>query len=270
MSALSRHVPDPRLLTTYAETGEGSLHRLNAWTKVAVLGLLVVAVTVAQGLATVAAIYAVVLATYAAGGLPVGRLLRWYTLPVIFVTTIAGPLAFGIPGTPIAAVGTPFGDLSVTWEGLETFATLLGRGLTVVTYSIALWMTTRYADVAYVLGRSLPSPIDQVALFAYRFSFVILEVVEELLKATRARGATLSTDFWERRDLYGRIFGHTFIRAIERSEALLKAMEARGYGGDLTVYSHVDRPPVRDLLGIGILSLGIGWYALTVTYGVVP
>ncbi|APE95128.1 cobalt ECF transporter T component CbiQ [Halodesulfurarchaeum formicicum] len=269
MSELTSHVPDPRLLTTYAEQGTGPLHRINAWTKMAVLALAVVAVTIAEGLLTVTAIFVVVLAAYAAAGLPVRRLVAWYTLPFVFVTVIAGPLAFGIPGEPIVAVSHPFGELSITWEGATTYFTLLGRGLTVVTYSLAVWMTTRYADMVHVLGRSLPTPIDQVALFAYRFTFVILEVIEALLKATRARGGSLSENFWANRTLYGRIFGHTFIRALERSETLLKSMQARGYHGDLTVYSQVERPPARELVVVAVLTAAIGWYALTIRYGVI-
>ncbi|QSG09173.1 cobalt ECF transporter T component CbiQ [Halapricum desulfuricans] len=266
MSGLSSHVPDPRLLTTYAEHEDSPFHRVNAWTKVAVLALLVVAVTIADGLAAVWALYVAVLAGYAYAGLPVRKLLVWYTLPVIFVAAIAGPLAFGIGGRPMVELG----PVSITWEGTATFVTLLGRGLTVVTYSLAIWMSTPYASIAHVLGRSLPSPIDQVALFAYRFTFVILEVVEDLLAGIHARGGRIQSDFWENRSLYGRIFGHTFIRSIERSEALLKSMNARGYHGDLAVYGHVDRPPARELLAVGAFALGIAVYAVTVAYGVMP
>ncbi|MFP4529806.1 MAG: cobalt ECF transporter T component CbiQ [Halodesulfurarchaeum sp.] len=268
MSELTSHVPDPRLLTTYAEHGNGPLHRVNPWTKAAVLSILVVAVTIAEGLGTITVIFGVTLGVYWAAGLPVRRLGRWYTLPFVFVTVIGGPLAFGIPGTPIVAVSHPFGELSLTGSGVITYLSLLGRGLTVVTFSLAVWMTTRYAEVVYVLGRSLPTPIDQVALFAYRFTFVILEVIEELLKATRSRGGTIRKDFRENRGLYGRIFGHTFIRALERSETLLKAMESRGYHGDLTVYGRVDRPPSRELLALGAMTLAVGWYAFAVRYGV--
>ena len=269
MSQLTSHVPDPRLLTTYAEHGNGPLHHINAWTKVSVLAILIVAVTVAEGLLTVTAIYGVVMLGYALAGLPIRRLVGWYTLPFLFVTVIAGPLAFGIPGEAIVAVGHPFGELSLTWSGLVTYLTLLGRGLTVVTVSLAIWMTTRYADIVHVLGRSLPSPIDQVALFAYRFTFVILAVIEELLKATRARGGSIRADFWANRTLYGRIFGHTFIRALERSETLLKAMEARGYHGDLSVYGQVERPPAHELAALALLALGVTAYSLTIRYGVI-
>lgn len=268
MSELTSHVPDPRLLTTYAEHGDGPLHRVNAWTKILVLGILVVAVTVAEGLATLVGIYGAVLAVYALAGLPVRRLVLWYTLPFIFVTAIAGPLAFGIAGTPIFAIPTPIGALSLTWAGLGTYGTLMGRGLAVVTFSLVLWMTTPYTDVAYVLGRTLPTPIDQVALFAYRFTFVVLEVIEDVLRGMHSRGAYLTEDLRANASLYGKIFGHAFIRAIERSETVVKAMEARGYRGDLSVYSRVERPPARELAVVALLALVTGLYALSTRAGV--
>jgi len=270
MSHLTNHVPDPRLLTAYAETRDGPLHRLNTWTKFAGLPILVVAVTVARGVPSVVAIYAATLGAYWVAGLPVRRLPGWYTLPFVFATTVGGPVALGVSGTPLVAVPTPFGAASLTDAGLATYLELLGRGLAVVTYSLALWMTTGYGDIAHVVGRTLPRPVDQVALLAYRFTFVMLAVVEELLAATSARGGNLLRDFWPNRHLYGRILGQTFVRAIDHSEALVDAMEARGYDGDLTVAGRVGRPPLRDLLGLASLALAVAAYAAVVTYGVVP
>ena len=48
MTTLSNHVPDPRLITAFAEQRDGPLHRVNPWTKVGVVGALVLAVTVAD------------------------------------------------------------------------------------------------------------------------------------------------------------------------------------------------------------------------------
>jgi cobalt/nickel transport system permease protein len=269
MAQLSSHVPDPRLLTTYAERRNGPLHRVNAWTKVAALPILVAAVTVARGLPTVLAVYAIALGVYAVARLPVRRLAGWYTLPVVFVTTVGGPVAFGVSGDPIASLSTPLGPLTLTSAGVETYLTLLGRGLAVVTYSIALWATTGYTDLAYVLGRTLPAPIDQIALLAYRFTFVTLETLEDLVAATRSRGASLLSEFWPNHRRYGQILGLTFLTAIERSERLVKAMEARGYDGDLTVHGHVAHPPIRDLVALGGLVSVVAAYAAVVTYGVV-
>jgi cobalt/nickel transport system permease protein len=269
VTTLSNHVPDPRLITAYAEHREGPLHRVNPWTKVGIVGALVLAVTVVDSLAVLAGLYAATLAVYGIAGLPYGRLVSWYTLPLLFVVSVATPLAFLEPGTPIGgALATPVGALSITWAGATLFGELACRSLTVVTFALTATMTTRYADVAYLLGRLLPRPIDQVALLTYRFTFVMLETIEDLVKSALARGANLS-EFWANRRTYARILGMTLLTAIERSERLVKSMEARGYDGDITLYSDVPRPPARELVAVVACYAGVVGYALAVS-GVVP
>lgn len=263
MTALSTHVPDPRLVAAHAERGEGPLHRSNPWTKVGVLGALVLAVTVVDRLAVLVAIYVLVLAVYGIAGLPYRRLLGWYTVPLVFVVSVAGPIAVLEPGTPIGgALSTPIGSLSLTWAGLALFAELGCRSLAVVTFVLTASMTTKYAHVAVLLHRLLPRPIDQIALLTYRFTFVLLETLEGLVTAARARGATLS-EFWANRRLYARILGVTVLAAVERAERLVGAMEARGYDGDLSLYGDVPRPPAAELLAV------VGCYAALLGYVVV-
>ena len=270
MTTLSNHVPDPRLITAFAERRDGPLHRVNPWTKVGVVGALVLAVTVFDRLALLAGLYGAVLVVYGLAGLPYRRLAGWYTLPMLFIVSVAGPLAFLEPGTPIGgALSTPLGELSVTWAGLGLFGELSCRSLTVVTFALTASMTTKYTDVAYMLGRLLPRPIDQIALLTYRFTFVMLETLEDLVKAALSRGANFS-EFWSNKRLYARILGMTMLSAIEQSERLVKSMEARGYDGDITLYGDVSRPPARELLAVGACYAGVAAYSLIVVYEVVP
>jgi cobalt/nickel transport system permease protein len=268
VTTLSNHVPDPRLITAYAEQRTSPLHRVNPWTKLGVVGALVLAVTVLDRLALLAGLYGIVLIIYGLADLPFRRLAGWYTLPLLFIVSVAGPLAFLEPGVPIGgALTTPDGEVSVTWAGLVLFAELSFRSLTVVTFTLTATMTTKYTDVAYILGRLLPRPVDQVALLTYRFTFVMVEVLENLVKATLARGANLS-EFWSNKRLYARILGMTMLSAIEQSERLVKSMEARGYDGDITLYGDVSRPPIHEILiVVGSYAVVIG-YAAAVTYGV--
>ena len=268
MTTLSNHVPDPRLITAFAERRDGPLHRVNPWTKVGVIGALVLAVTVFDRLALLAGLYGGVLGIYGLSGLPYRRLVGWYTLPMLFIVSVAGPLAFLEPGTPIGgSLSTPLGVLSVTWAGLSLFVELTCRSLTVVTFALTASMTTKYTHVAYILGRLLPRPIDQIALLTYRFTFVMLETLEDLVKAALSRGASLA-EFWSNKRLYARILGMTMLSAIEQSERLVKSMEARGYSGNITLYGDVSRPPVHELLIVaGSYSVVVGYGAIAV-YGV--
>jgi len=268
MPALSDHVPDPRLITAHAERGAGPLHRVNPWTKLGVLGALVLAVTVVDELALLVGLFALVLLVYGVAGLPYRRLLGWYSLPGLFLVSVGLPLLLLEPGTPIGGViDTPLGALSVTWAGAALFAELGTRSLSVVIFVLAASMTTRYGDVAALLGRVLPRPVDQVALLTYRFTFVLLETLEDLVKAARSRGATLS-EFWENRRVYARILGMTMVTAVERSERLVTSMQARGYDGDVTVYGDVPRPPTRELGAVAAAYLLVVGYAVATGWGV--
>ena len=263
MTTLSNHVPDPRLITAFAEQRDGPLHRVNPWTKIGTVGALVLAVTMVDRLALLAGLYGAVLIVYGLAHLPYQRLAGWYTIPMLFVISVAGPLAFLEPGTPIGGtLSTPLGELSVTWAGLILFVELSCRSLTVVTFVLTASMTTKYTDIAYILGRLLPRPIDQIALLTYRFTFVMIETLEDLVKAALSRGANFS-DFWSNKRLYARILGMTMLSAIEQSERLVKSMESRGYNGDITLYGDVSRPPTDELLVV------IGSYAAVVGYAAV-
>jgi cobalt/nickel transport system permease protein len=268
VATLSNHVPDPRLITAFAEHREGPLHRINPWTKVGTVGALVIAVTVVDTLALLAGLYGAMLVVYGIAGLPYSRLVYWYTLPLLFIVSVAGPLAFLEPGTPIGgALQTPLGGLSVTWAGVALFSELTCRSLTVVTFVLTASMTTRYADVVYLLGRLLPRPVDQIALLTYRFTFIMIETLEDLVKAALSRGANFS-EFWSNKRLYARILGMTMLSAIEQSERLVKSMEARGYDGDITLYGDVSRPPVRELVLVGGMYVAVVGYSAVVVYGV--
>jgi cobalt/nickel transport system permease protein len=120
-----------------------------------------------------------------------------------------------------------------------------------------------------MLGRLLPRPIDQIALLTYRFTFVMLETLEDLVKAALSRGANFS-EFWSNKRLYARILGMTLLTAIEQSERLVKSMEARGYDGDITLYSDVSRPPIHELLIVIGLYVAVVGYAVVAVYGVRP
>jgi cobalt/nickel transport system permease protein len=62
----------------------------------------------------------------------------------------------------------------------------------------------------------------------------------------------------------------TLLTAIERSERLVKSMEARGYDGDITLYGDVPRPPAREVVAVVACYAGIVAYTLVVAYQVIP
>ncbi|MFW6385433.1 MAG: CbiQ family ECF transporter T component, partial [Halodesulfurarchaeum sp.] len=93
-------------------------------------------------------------------------------------------------------------------------------------------------------------------------TFVMLETLEDLVEAARARGATFS-EFWSNRRLYARIMGMTMLRAIERSERLVVSMRARGYEGDLRLERAIPQPPIHEI------AVVVGAYLVVLGYSAV-
>lgn len=246
MKTLDRgHVPDWGTIAYYSERG-GPLNRTSPWTKLAGLLIFVLSVTISQSLVVLAAVYAVSLALYAIGRLPLGKLIRWYLLPVIYTITIAVLFVFDEPA-----------------EGVALVLQLLLRALAVVTYSLALVLTTRFSEVTAMADRLLPRPFDAISMLTYHFIFVFFETMDGILLAAWARGGSLTRGIKELGALYARIFAYGVVFSFDRAERVGKAMEARGFNGSLRSFEEVKRPSV---MGVSVLVLAVALLILVYFY----
>lgn len=60
----------------------------------------------------------------------------------------------------------------------------------------------------------------------------------------------------------------TLLSAIERSERLVKSMEARGYDGDVTPYGEIPRPPIHERLLVLMAYVAVVAYVVVGSFGV--
>jgi cobalt/nickel transport system permease protein len=254
MSNVGGHIPDFETISMYSEKGQSFIHRSSPWTKIAFLLLLISIVVTVQNPIMLLSVYAFVLVAYSVGGLPKKKLLKWYLLPTFFVLIIAVVFIFDEPG--LALIKLDFYGLSfrLTDAGLLLLMKLLVKSLIMVTFSFTLVMTTRYAQLVYLVKKLLPSPINSMFLLSYRFSFVIFESVSTMLKAVHSRGGALVRGFLGKSRLYGAVVATSLIHSIEKAERVGKAMEARGFSGDIPV-SEIPSPP--SLAGILFITLSI-------------
>ncbi|MDD1661713.1 MAG: cobalt ECF transporter T component CbiQ [Methanomicrobiales archaeon] len=254
VSPVSPHIPDINLITWYAERQESFLSRVSPWTKLALLAVIVLTVTVSRSLPVLLGLYLAVLALFALAQLPLRKLLQWCLLPVLFVLSLVGILAWTQPGTPVISL-LPFGiPLTLTDQGIFLVAILLVKALTSVTYSLLFLMTTRYEHLSGVISRVFPAPVDQIFLMAYRFFFLTLDMVGSVLKAFRSRGGGILRGITKQGALFAGIIGLVFIRSLDRAERVEKAMAARGYHG---LFSSNTRIPVPRAAEFGALGLAI-------------
>jgi cobalt/nickel transport system permease protein len=175
-------------------------------------------------------------------------------LPTFFVLIIAVVFIFNEPGLALMKVDFDGLSFRLTDAGLLLLMKLLVKSLIMVTFSFTLVMTTRYVQLVYLVKKLLPSPINSMFLLSYRFSFVIFESVSTMLKAVHSRGGALVRGFLGKSRLYGAVVATSLIHSIEKAERVGKAMEARGFSGDIPVYE-IPSPP--SLAGILFIALSI-------------
>lgn len=238
----TKHIPDFRLVTHHAEAGDSPVHRMNPWTKAALLATVVAFATVLTDAVLLSILLLACIGVYALARLPFGLLVGWLTLPVMFVVTLAIMFVFTEPGDEVAGIDIMGERVSVSDHGVIMLYKLLVRALAVVTFSLTMFMSTRYAHIAHMAQRLLPGALASVFLLSYRFMFVASDEVTDVIDAMNARSARVVKGVVRQSKTYAGIFGLSFLHAFERAEDIAKAMESRGFTGEMPVSASVPRP----------------------------
>lgn len=259
----SRHIPDFRLVTFYAESGKSLIHRMSPWTKVALLALMVLFVIILKDLYLLIAVFAVALVFYAAGRLPLHLLFGWFSLPVFFVVTISIMFMFTEPGEQLVSLQVSGFHIALTDNGVLLLVKLLLRALTVVAFSLAVFMTTRYSDIAYIATKTMPKTLANIFLLSYRFTFETSDEISDVIDAMHSRGGDLVKSASRQARTFAGIFGLSFVHAFERAERIAKSMESRGFTGTFPMTERLPRPTLGGyaLLGLVMIALGVVTYS---------
>ncbi|WP_321504495.1 energy-coupling factor transporter transmembrane component T [uncultured Methanoregula sp.] len=259
-AAFSPHIPDLDLITYYSERQASFFSKVSPWTKFGCLIFIVLAITLTRNLFILLGMYIVVVALYAAARLPLGKLVAWYTLPLLFVISLIGLLIWNEPGIPLASISLWGFTITLTDNGLLLIGTLTLKAFISVTFSLFFLMTTRYQHFAAMISRIFPTPLDQIFLMAYRFLFLTLSMIASMLKSVRSRGGSLIHSVRMQGRLFAGIFALVFIRSFERGERVHKAMTARGFTGSYSSYGEVPRPAFPGfalLIALAIVSIAL-------------
>ena len=264
---ISEHIPDLDLITSYAERQDSFFSRVSPWTKFFLLVLIVLLITLTRSLIVLSMLYGLILLSYWLAGLPVKKLFSWYTMPVIFVITLVGILAWTEPGTPVISLPLPVFPLTLTDNGVLLVVTLLLKALISISFSLFFLMTTRYEHFSGMIYRIFPEPLDQIFLMAYRFLFLTLAMTGSMLKAVRSRGGGLIHSVRMQGRLFAEVAGLVFIRSFERAERVHKAMIARGYRGAGS-YSARTKIPSPGFAEYGVLAAAV--LAIVITEWIIP
>jgi cobalt/nickel transport system permease protein len=252
---LNDHLPDLNLITWYAESNHTFLSRVSPWTKGITLVLLVLFITVNRSPLLLAAVYAAVLILYKTAGFSLKQLFKWYLLPIIFVISIFGIMMWSEPGPTLLSIPLGLMTLTLSVNGLLLLITLTLKTLIMVTYSLLFLMTTRYLHLTTMVDRVFPNPLNQIFLMSYRFIFLMLSLVEALLKSFKSRGGGLIQSARQQGTIFAEIFGLVFIRSFDQAERVTGAMQARGYSGQYRALTPV--PSIRIPEWIFLVCAGV-------------
>ncbi len=193
----------------------------------------------------------------------------WLFIPV-FAGIIALPMIFNIflPGDPIFQVaylgpGAHLGPLTlpesifITRQGLNAAVIFTMRVATCVSAVVLLFITTPQ-QVLFKSLRTVGVPKLYVLTLemAYRYIFLLMDLVRELYVAKKARTIRARGMFDEQKWVGGRM-GYTLIRSLDMSEKVHMAMMSRGFSGEVHIMQEFKMQNRDYIAGIAAITLSV-------------
>jgi len=215
---------------------DSPVHRRDPRAKTAAFfALLAAAILVPPGLWwPFAAVAVIVVAVWAASGVPLGYLLKRVVVlsPFILFSLVLFPVFYGGRAVWTAQLG-PW-QVSVTREGLELSGNIAAKFVLGVLILGLLFSVTRFQHFLYALSRfRVPQLLVMQLGFLYRYLFVVLDEAERMLRAREARSA--GRGGWHLWRASAGLVGTLFLRSYHRSRRVYWAMLARGFSGEVHV-----------------------------------
>ena len=193
----------------------------------------------------------------------------WLFIPV-FAGIIALPMIFNIflPGDPLFQVaylgpGAHLGPLTlpesifITRQGLNAAVIFTMRVATCVSAVVLLFITTPQQTLFKSLRTvGVPKLYVLTLEMAYRYIFLLMDLVRELYVAKKARTIRASGMFDEQKWVGGRM-GYTLIRSLDMSEKVHMAMMSRGFSGDVHIMQEFKMQNRDYIAGVAAITLSV-------------
>ena len=193
----------------------------------------------------------------------------WLFIPV-FAGIIAVPMIFNVflPGDPLIPVaylgpGAHLGPFSlpesifITKQGSNAAVIFTMRVATCVSAVVLLFLTTPQQ----ILFKSLrtvgvPKLYVLTLLMAYRYIFLLMDLIREMYVAKKARTIKARGIIDEQKWVGGRI-GYTLIRSLSMSEKVHMAMMSRGFSGEVHIMQELKMTNRDYMAGVVAISLSV-------------
>lgn len=224
----------------------GWLQALDARSKIAGLGGLILCAVWSPSLAALAWLFAAALVFAARSAIPLRRLARQVWLGVLLFTgLIALPALVLVPGEPLLRL--PGLSWAITRQGLMAALFLLGRAEVSATLALLAILTTPWPRLLKGL-RGLGMPVVLVVMLGmtHRYIYTLLATARQLLEARTSRHIGRLSGRERRRQITASA-GYLLERSLELSQEIHLAMLARGYHGEVHLLDD-SHPGRRDLI----------------------
>ena len=240
----------------------GLLQRLDARAKLLSVVALLVAVGLVRHISVLAGLYLLTLALAAASGI----VLRWFVRRVwlfipIFSGVIVAPAVFSFvtPGEVVLQLGHWFGhEVGLTRQGLTSAGLVVCRVATSISLVVLLTLTTSWPRLLSALrALFVPRLLVLVLGLAYRYLFVLLDSVSEMVTARKARTVASKKNGRGARAVAGFSGGALFGKAHALSEEIHQAMLARGFRGEAKALERARLRAADGLWLVACLALAI-------------
>lgn len=179
------------------------------------------------------------------GGLSAGQLLKKLSALLPFLALMSVPLIFG--------AGYPLDP-----ERVNLAALILLKALTAMTFTIFIFNNQPIEEMLEAMEHlRVPSAITTVIYLTYRYAFLFVQEMQTTIRALKSR---LFNTHFNRQSLlvYGELAGGLFIKSINRSEAVYRAMASRGFQGIIPV----DRPRPINIYDMLKAALPLSFVAI--------
>ena len=204
--------------------GDSFLHRMDPRVKIVLLFFFLLLIFFVENVAGFLALSVSVVLLMVFSRVPFGMQLRSIR-PILWIVLFTfGVHLFMTPGTELFAVG----PLSATWEGLTRGVYIGLRLILLILLSTLLTLTTSPL-------RHVGVPVHELSMMmtiALRFIPTLLEELDRIMKAQKARGADFEHgSILRRMRAIVPVLVPLFLSAFRRADELAMAMEARCYRG---------------------------------------
>lgn len=226
----------------FANSGNSFLHRASTKYKIIFVALVIVSVVITDDFKLLLSVYLVLTAFITLTRLPVLKIISIALYPGMFA------LLFAIASWN----GNWIGSGVIVLKALDTALAM-----------VLLIVTTPYPNIFAALRPLLPKIVVEGLFLTYRSIFILLELIDNLIKALRLRGGLTPGRYLKNIINFSSGIGLLLVRGFDLSERFYGVMRIRGYNGKMAEIESKklgkrDAAPI--LVGILVFALSLADY----------